>query len=239
MSAASAPPGCPWAALFPRTPPPPLPRPSTRCRPCRKRRKKLDSHLEWLLHKPVAPAVPPVKNSAWLVNPIDAFILQKLEAKGMTPAPPASKRALLRRVYFDLIGLPPTPEEIQRLRQRPRARCLRKGGRQAPRRYPVRRTLGPPLARPRAVRRIRRLRDRRRTPDRVAIPRLRDPLVQSGQAVRPVRPGAACRRRDPGARRRQGRRRRTGPTGSSPWAFCEWEPGRPTPISRRNSGRMS
>ena len=75
--------------------------------------KKLDSHLEWLLHKPAASPVPQVKNSAWVVNPIDAFILQKLEAKGMSPAPPASKRALLRRVYFDLIGLPPTPEEVQ------------------------------------------------------------------------------------------------------------------------------
>jgi cytochrome c553 len=75
--------------------------------------KKLDPHLEWLLHKPVAPPGPSVKNSAWVVNPIDAFILQKLEAKGMAPAPAASKRALLRRVYFDLIGLPPTPEEIK------------------------------------------------------------------------------------------------------------------------------
>jgi hypothetical protein len=81
--------------------------------------KKLDSHLEWLLHKPAPPAVPQVKNSAWVVNPIDAFILQKLEAKGMNPAPPASKRALLRRVYFDLIGLPPTPEEIQDFEDNP------------------------------------------------------------------------------------------------------------------------
>ena len=72
----------------------------------------MDSHLDWLLHKPVAPAIPQVKNAAWVVNPIDAFVLQKLEANGMTPAPPASKRALLRRVYFDLIGLPPTAEEV-------------------------------------------------------------------------------------------------------------------------------
>jgi hypothetical protein len=75
--------------------------------------KRLDSHLDWLLHKPVAPAIPQVKNAAWVVNPIDAFVLEKLEANGMNPAPPASKRALLRRVYFDLIGLPPTAEEIQ------------------------------------------------------------------------------------------------------------------------------
>jgi Protein of unknown function (DUF1553)/Protein of unknown function (DUF1549)/Planctomycete cytochrome C len=81
--------------------------------------KKLDSHMDWLLHRPVAPAIPTAKNSAWVINPIDAFILQKLEAKGMSPAPPASKRALLRRVYFDLIGLPPTLEEAQEFENNP------------------------------------------------------------------------------------------------------------------------
>ena len=85
---------------------------STTCRPLPKTAKKMDSHLDWLLHKPAAPAIPQVKNTAWVVNPIDAFVLQKLEANGMSPAPPASKRALLRRVYFDLIGLPPTAEQV-------------------------------------------------------------------------------------------------------------------------------
>ena len=75
--------------------------------------KKMDSYLDWLLHKPAAPAIPAVKDTAWVANPIDAFVLQKLEAKGMKPAPPAAKRALLRRVYFDLIGLPPTPDEVR------------------------------------------------------------------------------------------------------------------------------
>jgi hypothetical protein len=74
--------------------------------------KKMDSHLDWLLHRPAAPAIPQVKNAAWVVNPIDAFVLQKLEANGMKPAPPANKRALLRRVYFDLIGLPPNAEQV-------------------------------------------------------------------------------------------------------------------------------
>jgi hypothetical protein len=74
--------------------------------------KKTDPYLDWLLHKPVAPAIPVVANSSWVGNPIDAFVLSKLESKGLAPAPPASKRALLRRVYFDLIGLPPTPQEI-------------------------------------------------------------------------------------------------------------------------------
>src|SRR5262249_24101477 len=49
---------------------------------------------------------------SWTKNPIDAFILAKLEAADITPAPPATRERLIRRVTFDLIGLPPTPAEI-------------------------------------------------------------------------------------------------------------------------------
>ena len=69
-------------------------------------------YATWLFSKPAAPAIPAVKSGEWVQNPIDAFVLAKLEARNLTPAPPASKRALLRRVYFDLIGLPPTPGEM-------------------------------------------------------------------------------------------------------------------------------
>jgi mono/diheme cytochrome c family protein len=63
--------------------------------------------------QPIREQQPPaVKNPAWVRNDIDRFVLAKLEAKGLTPAPPASKQALLRRVSFDLTGLPPTPEEL-------------------------------------------------------------------------------------------------------------------------------
>jgi cytochrome c553 len=55
---------------------------------------------------------PAVRDESWPVSPIDRFILDALEEKGLSPAPPADKAALLRRVTFDLIGLPPTPEEI-------------------------------------------------------------------------------------------------------------------------------
>jgi hypothetical protein len=55
--------------------------------------------------------VPAVKNGAWARNPIDSFILHTLEEHGLEPSAPADKLALLRRVTFDLTGLPPTPEE--------------------------------------------------------------------------------------------------------------------------------
>ena len=57
------------------------------------------------------PALPKVKNAAWVRNPIDAFVLAKLEAKGWQPAPPAASAAWLRRVHLDVTGLPPTIAE--------------------------------------------------------------------------------------------------------------------------------
>lgn len=59
------------------------------------------------------PSEPAVKNAAWVTNPIDAFIMKKLESAGLSPAPPADKVALLRRAYYDLTGLPPTQGEIE------------------------------------------------------------------------------------------------------------------------------
>lgn len=67
----------------------------------------------WAFKKVIRPAIPTVRDQAWAQNPVDAFILQKLEAAGIRPAPPADRVTLLRRVSFDLIGLPPTPEEVQ------------------------------------------------------------------------------------------------------------------------------
>ena len=67
--------------------------------------------LGWPYTPVVMPAVPKVKDTAWVKNPVDAFVLAKLEAKGLKPSPPASKTALLRRVYADLVGMPPTPTE--------------------------------------------------------------------------------------------------------------------------------
>ena len=64
--------------------------------------------------RPVAkPPVPDVADFGWVKAPIDAFVLAALEEKGLYPAPQADKRTLIRRVTFDLIGLPPTLEEIE------------------------------------------------------------------------------------------------------------------------------
>ncbi len=66
----------------------------------------------WAFIPPQRPPVPPVKNRAWVRNPIDAFILHCLEQEGLQPSPEAPKEVLIRRVYLDLIGLPPSPEEV-------------------------------------------------------------------------------------------------------------------------------
>jgi len=65
----------------------------------------------WAFQPIRRPFSPAVKQQSWPANPIDTFVLIELEAKGLSPNPPATKRELLRRVYFDLIGLPPTPEQ--------------------------------------------------------------------------------------------------------------------------------
>ncbi len=67
----------------------------------------------WSFRPPIRPSVPKVKDSGSVRTPIDAFVLAKLQAKDLGLAPEAAKRTLLRRVYFDLIGLPPSPEEVR------------------------------------------------------------------------------------------------------------------------------
>ncbi|HEX2852846.1 MAG TPA: PSD1 and planctomycete cytochrome C domain-containing protein [Opitutaceae bacterium] len=67
----------------------------------------------WSFQPVKKPAIPAVKNSAWPKTPVDNFILAKLEENALQPNAPADKRALLRRVTFDLTGLPPTETEMQ------------------------------------------------------------------------------------------------------------------------------
>ncbi|MGE0606988.1 MAG: PSD1 and planctomycete cytochrome C domain-containing protein, partial [Pirellulales bacterium] len=78
-------------------------------------RRWIEAGAKWEDHwafQPVQPQQPPkVKQSAWVRNPIDAFILSRLERNNLRPVVPAGKAALLRRAYYDLTGLPPTPAE--------------------------------------------------------------------------------------------------------------------------------
>ena len=71
---------------------------------------KWDSH--WSYNKPEYPKPPETSHSAWINNEIDNFISKKFDQKGLTPSEPASKEILLRRVFFDIIGLPPSIEQI-------------------------------------------------------------------------------------------------------------------------------
>jgi hypothetical protein len=66
----------------------------------------------WSLQPLGNPPVPKPRNSRWPNNEIDRFVLATLEARGLTPSPPADRRTLIRRTTFDLLGLPPSPEEI-------------------------------------------------------------------------------------------------------------------------------
>ncbi len=68
----------------------------------------------WSYIPPVLPRLPTVKNAAWVRNPIDNFVLARLEKEKLAPAPEADKRTLARRVCLDLTGLPPAPADVER-----------------------------------------------------------------------------------------------------------------------------
>ncbi len=75
---------------------------------------KADEARRHWAFQPVKKATPPsVRDATWVRNPVDAFVLAKLEGRGWKPAPPAGREEWLRRATFDLTGLPPTPEEVE------------------------------------------------------------------------------------------------------------------------------
>src|SRR6266852_1914036 len=74
---------------------------------------KASERNHWAFQPPKRPETPKVHRSEWVRTPIDAFILAKLEEKGLQPSPEADRLTWLRRATFDLTGLPPTPEEQQ------------------------------------------------------------------------------------------------------------------------------
>jgi hypothetical protein len=86
--------------------------------PLRASRKRAGA--DWWSLQPIrSPAIPAGAERSWIRTPIDAFILAKLKEKGLTPSPEADRRTLIRRATFDLLGLPPTPEEIDAFVQDP------------------------------------------------------------------------------------------------------------------------
>jgi mono/diheme cytochrome c family protein len=74
-------------------------------------RKKADENW-WSLQSLARPPMPAVRNPDWLRTPVDAFVLSRLEQQDMKPSPEADRRTLIRRLSFDLLGLPPTPAEM-------------------------------------------------------------------------------------------------------------------------------
>ncbi|XZE51400.1 DUF1553 domain-containing protein [Planctomycetaceae bacterium SH139] len=77
-------------------------------------RQGAEYEAHWSLIPPTKPSLPEVQTSDWVENPIDQFVLAKLEAEGLSPAPQADRHTLARRLALDLTGLPPTPQQVAR-----------------------------------------------------------------------------------------------------------------------------
>src|SRR5688572_21197286 len=91
----------------------PFARPLVAGKSTRDKARVSDEDRKFWSFRPLAKPQPPaVKSEAWARTPIDRFILAKIEEKGLAPSGPADKRTLIRRAYFDLIGLPPTAEQV-------------------------------------------------------------------------------------------------------------------------------
>jgi cytochrome c553 len=95
--------GAPW----------PEAKPSTNRRTGEQYFIKAEQREFWAFQSVRKPPLPKVKNAAWCRTPVDFFVLSQLEARGLRPAPATDKRTWLRRVTYDLIGLPPTPDELR------------------------------------------------------------------------------------------------------------------------------
>ena len=159
---------------------------------------------KWWAFQPVQkPAVPEDKDAFWAHGDIDKFLLAGLEAKGLKPVGDADKPTLLRRVYFDLVGLPPTPQQIDAF--------LKDASPDAFHRVVDRLPPSPQFGERwgRAIGSMSHAAENRaaKTPTspfhrRVALPRLRHRRVQCRQALRPI-PARANRRRPAARQRRQ------------------------------------
>lgn len=99
-----------------RMPPPESKKPALKAEDVEKLKRWIESGAEYQPHwaymetKDVQP--PKVKQESWVRNPIDRFVLEKLDSLGVAPSPEADRATLVRRLYLDIIGLPPTPEQV-------------------------------------------------------------------------------------------------------------------------------
>ena len=66
----------------------------------------------WSFQRFMRPVAPKVNDQGWVQTPVDAFVLARLEEQGLRPSPPADKHTLIRRVWLDLLGLPPTQQDV-------------------------------------------------------------------------------------------------------------------------------
>src|SRR3954451_9238631 len=90
--------------------------PAARDEPAPKDKEKpitAEDRRHWAFVPPARPSLPAVRERGWVRVPIDAFVLATLEENGLSHAPEADRPTLLRRLSFDLTGLPPTPEELR------------------------------------------------------------------------------------------------------------------------------
>ncbi len=149
-----------------------------------------------------------LKDRSWVRNPIDAFILARLEAERVEPSPEADRPTLIRRLSLDLLGLPPAPAEVEAFVNDASPDAYERLVDRLLASPHLRRAVGPALARPGPLRRQRRLREGLAPPQRLALPRLGHRRPQPRPPVRPVHRRATGRR--PAPRRRppsQGRDR--------------------------------
>ena len=102
----------------------------------------------WAFVAPKKAPPPEVRQSEWPRNHIDAFILARLEKERLKPSPPADRVSLIRRVSLDLLGLPPTPEEVDAFCSMTSPDAYERTGGSPARLATLRRTMGSPLARP-------------------------------------------------------------------------------------------
>src|SRR5262245_1010214 len=75
--------------------------------------ERITTNRHWAFMAPTRPELPNVKNRTWVRNPIDAFVLARLEKEKIKPSPEADRVTLIRRLFLDLLGLPPGTDEVQ------------------------------------------------------------------------------------------------------------------------------